>query len=389
MESTQVQTIKSAVIQRKGEKAITVTFDDVKKRICETATEAEIILFLNRCQSEQLDPFRNEIYLVKYGTDKAQTIIAIESYLKIAESRDNYERHEAGIILKKKDQAPEFREGEILFDDEKSDLAGGWARVYLSDRPNHPVYVSVNIREYQKYTKDGGHLTHFWQVAPAAQIRKVALAHALKEAFPSRFAGTVVEGEYEETSDEDTVPEAFKVGEEENWKLFWSKQKEKGLNYKSCLTILGINKMHEDWLDKGKTLEQADQALTDYLGKGKPETTKTEPSATTPAPEPTKPVESTESEMMFNNLESASTPPQTKVDADWVKTTIFNLRKNGCTEVTGSKLTDRWKNKYNVKEGLEGLTIKQSILMLLPADAEDFCKWLQELEEKYPTQAKK
>jgi len=370
--TTGIVPIKEAVIQRKGESKIIVTFEAVKKRICPTATNEEIILFLDRCQNEQLDPFRNEIYLVKYGTDPAATIIAFESYLKVAESRDDYLGYEAGIILKHKDQAPEFREGEILYEDEKDNLAGGWARVHLKNR-TRPVYVSVNLREYQKFTKDGV-LTRFWKNAPAAQIRKVATVHAIKEAFPSRFAGTVVEGEYE-VQEDDTIPEAFKDGEEQNWKLFWSKQKEKGLNYKSCLSILGINKMHEDWLNLGKTLEQADNVINNYLNNGKIETT--------PEPVPESETKQTESDRMFEELESAT--PKVKVDADWVKSTIYNLRKNGCQEVTGNKLAERWKEKYHVKEGLEGLTIKQSLLLLLPPDAEDFCKWLQGLEEKYPS----
>lgn len=371
--STELSTItkkEEAIIQRKGEKEYHLTFADVKKSICPNATDAEIVMFLGLCQAEQLDPRRKEIYLVKYGTDPAAMIIAIESYLKVAESRENYFGHEAGIILKKKDQAPEFRIGEILYDDERDALAGGWARVYLKDRPQHPVYSSVNLQEYQKFTKEGK-LTHFWKSAPAAQIRKVALAHALKEAFPSRFAQTVTEGEYETT--EDVIPEAFKNGEEENWKLFWAKQKEKGLNYESCLGILGIKKVHEDWLDKGKTLEDADNVITNYLNK-----TETPPTPETVV-QATSATSTTDSDTMFDNLGSA----KKQVDADWVKTTIFHLRQNGCQEVTGNKLAERWKEKYQVKESLEGMSVKQSLVLLLPQDSEDFCKWLQDLEDKY------
>jgi hypothetical protein len=109
--------------------------------------------------------------------------------------------------------------------------------------------------------------------------------------------------------------------------------------------------------------------------------------------EPSEPVEThepipgqTESDIMFNSLVSA-TFEKSKIDADWVKNTIFNLRQNGCEDVTGNKLADRWKTKYGVKESLEGLNFKQSLAMLLPPDAEDFCKWLQELEDKYPAKA--
>jgi hypothetical protein len=107
----------------------------------------------------------------------------------------------------------------------------------------------------------------------------------------------------------------------------------------------------------------------------------TEPPPETQIEQPKTPP--SESELMFDQMESASS--KTKVDADWVKTMIFNLRKNGCEEVTGNKLAERWKDKYHVKESLEGLSVKHSLLLLLSPDAEDFCKWLQELEDKYPT----
>jgi hypothetical protein len=111
-----------------------------------------------------------------------------------------------------------------------------------------------------------------------------------------------------------------------------------------------------------------------------------------PEPEPAPEIQEhdpkqTESDIMFDSLVSATTE-KSKVDADWVKNTIFSLRQNGCEEVTGNKLADRWKNKYSVKESLEGLNFKQSLAMLLPPDTEDLCKWLQELEDRYPTKTR-
>jgi len=480
-------------------------------------------MFLQMCQDEQLNPFTREIYLVKYGDDPAQFIIAVESHIKVAESRVNYDGHEAGVILKEPGKAPEFRLGEIVYPEEQVFLIGGWAKVYLKNR-TRPVFASVNLREYQKYTRDGK-LTRFWKDSPATQIRKVALVHALREAFPSRFTNTAaaIDGEYDDVT-EDAIPEAFKTGEEENWKLFWAKQKEKGLNYESALAILGIKKMHEDWLDKGKTLEDADKALTDYLTNPKPsgnnppagevknDGAKAPAAAAIPAagttatssiektdeerkaaaaaaeiddlfeklpagdqrvkadpddvsvmlldmrkkgipevskaaltdrflnkyhvmraeldkvksikgmlnllPDPlldgfikwlnelysksvagerkapdidkkpaageNKPLQ-TESDRMFDALESASKKTVVTEDtAEWVESTIFSLRRNGCEEVTANKLADRWKNKYKVSQSIEGLTVKQTLVMLLPPDIKDFCKWLQDLEGKYP-----
>jgi hypothetical protein len=89
------------------------------------------------------------------------------------------------------------------------------------------------------------------------------------------------------------------------------------------------------------------------------------------------------SDQMFDALVSA-TATKSKVDPEWVKSTIYTLRQNGCEEVTGNKLSDRWISKYHITQVLQGMTIKQSLALLLPPDAEDFCNWLQDLEVKYP-----
>jgi len=110
-----------------------------------------------------------------------------------------------------------------------------------------------------------------------------------------------------------------------------------------------------------------------------------------PEPEPTMEThesgqKQTESDIMFDSLVSA-TVEKSKVDADWVKNTIFNLRQNGCEEVTANKLADRWKNIIQCQRITRRPELQTVLAMLLPTDAEDFCKWLQELEDKYPAKA--
>jgi len=91
MTQTKVATTEQkAVVKYKGEQ-ITVSFHDVKTLICPYATDQETAVFLKTCSSLSLNPFANEIYLIKYSeNDKAATVIAIESYLKSAESNDNF-----------------------------------------------------------------------------------------------------------------------------------------------------------------------------------------------------------------------------------------------------------------------------------------------------------
>lgn len=157
---TPVKAQEKAVVKWKGEQ-ITVSFRDVKTLICPYATDQEAAVFLKTCQSLQLNPFANEIYLIKYGEkDKAAMVIAIDSYLKSAESNANFNGHEAGIVLKDSGGKLEFREGSLILPDEVEKLVGGYARVYRTDREKS-FYMAVNKAECLRYTKDGN-LTKFW-----------------------------------------------------------------------------------------------------------------------------------------------------------------------------------------------------------------------------------
>ena len=73
----------------------------------------------------------------------------------------------------------------IVYEDEE--LLGGWAKVYRKDR-TRPSYEEVKLTEY-----DTG--KSLWKGKKATMIRKVALVHALREAFPSTFGSLYDESE--------------------------------------------------------------------------------------------------------------------------------------------------------------------------------------------------
>jgi len=373
-------TTEKAVIRRGSQTAIEITYQDVKNKICPKATDAEIGMFLQMCQDEQLNPFTREIYLIKYkDTEPAQFVIAVESHLKVAENRVNYDGHEAGIVVRTQGKLTENRIGEIL--DKEETLLGGWAKVYLKDRPTRPVYCAVNLHEYQKYTGEGK-LAGKWATAPAAQIRKVALVHALREAFPTRFANTKIDCEYHEIPAEGEIPEAFKIGEEENWKLFWAKQKEKGLNYQSILTILGINKMHEDWLDKGKTLEEADIAATTYLNHasaGKKEQLSLSASCDNPAAVP---INQPPDDIIFPETDIQQVKEEKiegpKLDLDWAWDRILELQKAKNPEVEPAKLKERFIKVYHLQAAV-CTSAKNAMANLVDPYTGEFAEWLSRL----------
>lgn len=169
---------------------MTVTFDDVRNFICKEATIAECRIFLEMCKQYHLNPFTKEAYLIHYDNkngDTASTIVLGKTcYMKMAEAHPQYDGFEAGIILQD-DVAGEIyhREGSIIYAGET--LLGGWAKTYRKDR-SRPFYEEVSFSEYD--TKKS-----LWVTKPATMIRKVALVHTLREAFPATFGGLIDESE--------------------------------------------------------------------------------------------------------------------------------------------------------------------------------------------------
>ncbi|HUV53497.1 MAG TPA: RecT family recombinase [Dehalococcoidia bacterium] len=310
---TPVKAQEKAVVKWKGEQ-ITVSFHDVKTLICPYATDQEAAVFLKTCQSLQLNPFAKEIYLIKYSEgDKAAMVIAIDSYLKSAESNANFNGHEAGIVLKDSGGKLEFREGSLLLPDEAEKLVGGYARVYRTDREKS-FYMAVNKAECLRYTRDGT-LTKFWaKEKQPSMLRKTALKRALVEAFPSLFAGTMSTAEVAEDSEaeyheipEGELPPAYEKNGEAYWSKWWARQKEKGLSEDDVHGFLGVASVKEDWIGQGRTLEEAEDIINNALEKrAKPKAEKPKAKAQPAAP----PVAEAPGEELFSE-EAATKPTET------------------------------------------------------------------------------
>lgn len=290
-EKTQVASKEEkAIVQFKGE-GITITYEDVKNFICPLADAKEVGLFLRTCQVLQLNPFSNEIFLIKYSDrDKAAIVISVSAYLKAAEQNPNFDGAESGIILRKSPGGLEFREGEFFLEEERESLVGGFARVWRKDR-SHPYYMAVNKKDCIKYTREG-HPTQFWvPEKQALMLRKTALKRALVEAFASLFAGTSADVDYETLppevkkvlpqpkgeTPEGELPVAFTKDGQPDWDLFWVRQKEKGVDGKQAHSLLKVDSVKRDLFEKGKTLEEIDQMISDSLEQEKI-------GATTPTP---------------------------------------------------------------------------------------------------------
>ena len=179
---------KPVEIETAGGDHFSVSFEEVRHFICEKATDAECKIFLETCRAYQLNPFTREAYLIHYDNKNDDTpctiVLSKNYYLQMAERHPAYDGFEAGVIVLN-ESGVEYREGSIVYEGEE--LLGGWARVYRKDR-TRPSYDEVKFSEYNTGKS-------LWAAKPVTMIRKVALVHALREAFPSTYGLTYDESE--------------------------------------------------------------------------------------------------------------------------------------------------------------------------------------------------
>lgn len=148
-------------------------------------TDQEVVMFLNLCKFQKLNPFLREAYLIKYGNQPATIVTGKEAITKRAMRNPNYAGQQAGVVIMHQDGTLENRVGTIVIDGEE--LVGGWAKVFVKGY-EHPIEMTVSFDEYVGRKSDGT-INGQWQKKPATMIRKVALVQALREAFPEDLSG--------------------------------------------------------------------------------------------------------------------------------------------------------------------------------------------------------
>lgn len=149
-------------------------------------TEQEIAMFINLCRFTGLNPWLKEAYCIKYSNNEpAALVVGKEAFFKRAESNENYDGLDAGIVVADANGNLIYRKGTMKLPQEE--LIGGYAEVFRKDR-THSFRIEVSFEEYAGRKKDGS-LNSQWSKKPATMIRKVAIVQALREAFPQTFGG--------------------------------------------------------------------------------------------------------------------------------------------------------------------------------------------------------
>lgn len=184
-----------------GEEEIKLSGEIVRKYLVRgnaNITDQDLVLFMNLCKYQKLNPFLNEAYLIKFGND-AQIVTGKEAFMKRAENHPEYEGLQAGVIVLRDGKQVEV-EGTFYLPTDK--LVGGWAKVYRKDK-KFPFSQTVSLTEYDKKQSQ-------WKDRPSTMIRKVAIAQAMREAFPTNLGAMYTEDEMSEKPVETQVAEEIK-----------------------------------------------------------------------------------------------------------------------------------------------------------------------------------
>lgn len=148
-------------------------------------SDQEVMMFLSLCKFQHLNPFLHEAYLIKYGNSPATMVTGKDVFIKRARRNADYRGKETGIIVIDNAGNVVERAGAFYLTGEQ--IVGGWAKVYIQGF-DKPEYAAVSFNEYAG-RKSNGELNNQWATKPATMIQKVALVHALREAFPEDFNG--------------------------------------------------------------------------------------------------------------------------------------------------------------------------------------------------------
>ncbi|MCL1999307.1 MAG: phage recombination protein Bet [Turicibacter sp.] len=174
--------------------AVTLDSETVKKYLVRgngNVSDQEVLLFMNLCKFQKLNPFTNEVYLLKYSSSSpATTVVGRDAYLRRAYENPNYMGYKSGLVVQR-GEAIVQKEGTCLYPGEK--LVGGWCKVFqmLKDEKIE-TFKEVSLSEYNTGQSS-------WKKMPTLMICKVAESQALRAAFPKDYAGLYTPEEVEGT----------------------------------------------------------------------------------------------------------------------------------------------------------------------------------------------
>ncbi len=155
--------------------------DTLVNTIARGATPHELSLFINMCQSAQLNPFLNQIYFIKYG-DKANIQISVEGIQAIARRREDFAGFTAEVVKENDHFQADVIKAEVehkVSGFTRGKTVGAYC---IAHRKNFPS-VLVLIGKEETKAMETGNNKNMWANYYDDMIRKHAIKRALKLQF--------------------------------------------------------------------------------------------------------------------------------------------------------------------------------------------------------------
>lgn len=174
--------MSNEIIQYKDDAGEMVRFtpQEIKERLCPTATDSELALCIELCNRKHLNPFTKEVYLVKYGSAPASIITSYQVFNRRACRNENYNGIKSGVVVMRGHDIVKKR-GAAVYKQVGEQLIGGWAEVQFKDG-KEPAYAELALSDYSTGKSN-------WAKMPGVMIEKCAKAAAWRLAFPDDFSG--------------------------------------------------------------------------------------------------------------------------------------------------------------------------------------------------------
>lgn len=182
-----------------GGSMVELTPELIRQNFCSTLTDVELVNFGFLCQQNNLNPFARESYVVKYGSAPASLIISKQGLANRAERNGHLKSKRGGIIETRQNQKTgewETKEINGSYVEPGWQPYGAWAIIERDDR-DEPIIERVLFSEYNNDKNP------LWKTKTCTMLAKVAMQHALREAFPCDLPAGVY---YEEEFSDDLNP---------------------------------------------------------------------------------------------------------------------------------------------------------------------------------------
>jgi phage recombination protein Bet len=151
----------------------------IRTTVAKDANDQELFMFLHLCKQYQLDPFRKEIWFIKFDKSSPTIMTSRDGYLKIAQQNPDFQG-----LMSQEVRANDYFEmlpatGDVVHKfaqpiSNRGGIVGAWATAHR--KGVKPVSIFVNFEEYKGSGK-------IWAKYPSAMIIKVAEAFVLKRQF--------------------------------------------------------------------------------------------------------------------------------------------------------------------------------------------------------------